>query len=148
MTSVFVSSKKQLRSYWLSKRFFDSRRFPYGFSRSGIFSLKQSQLLESKGQLFKALLNNLVHLPTCSDQQFVKAVLTGEYYHLDPEIRDDVYVWLKYQTYSRDLVTLGEPGKKAVSEICVETLDIGLLDSGDIKLAAQGSANDDYMQAS
>ncbi|GGA85644.1 UPF0438 protein [Neiella marina] len=76
----------------LKKRFQDFRNYPYGFSRSGDFSLKESQVLEQHGKLAAALADDLI-TPETDEEQRLQAVIRGE---LSAESILEK-VWMKYQ---------------------------------------------------
>lgn len=95
------------RAFWLNKKFVDNKKFPYGISRSGIFTFSQSQLLENKGSLLKALIEGRVSDPSAEDLAFISAIANGRY-----EDSMETLVWAKYQSYSRQFFTLGERPKK------------------------------------
>ena len=42
-------------SFSVTRRFFDDKNYPRGFSRHGDYTIKESQVLEQYGQAFKAL---------------------------------------------------------------------------------------------
>ncbi|MET1257055.1 DUF413 domain-containing protein [Aliikangiella maris] len=89
------------RAYWCRKPFYDNKKFPYGFSRSGVFTYKESALLESKGYLFKALVEEQVADPSTDDLAFVKAIKSGEYDNCF-----ETQVWWKYLSYQRHLISI------------------------------------------
>ncbi len=55
--------------------FFDSKHFPRGFARSGYFTIKESQLLESCGRTMKALFDGSQAPANEEEQKFVDEVL-------------------------------------------------------------------------
>ena len=65
------------RDYFLSKKYYDDARFPYGFSRSGEFSVSESQAIEGKGAYFKAIESGVLSDLTAEDIRISK-VLKGE----------------------------------------------------------------------
>ncbi len=79
------------RDSYLQKRFFDDKHFPYGFSRSGDFSLSEVKTLEQNGHLCKALTDGVVDDLTAEDQQFLQ-VMAGKAEAESPIEK----VWLKY----------------------------------------------------
>ncbi|TQV85559.1 DUF413 domain-containing protein [Aliikangiella coralliicola] len=89
------------RLEWLSKRFYDSKKFPYGFSRSGVFSVTQSEILESKGNLLQALINNQVIDPDEKDLAFVNAIRHGNI-----NFNLETLVWFKYLNYQRKILSV------------------------------------------
>ena len=91
----------KVRAYWCSRPFVDSKKFPYGFSRSGIFTLAESQLLETKGHLLKALMDEKVFDPSEEDLAFCKAIRSGNYH-----FNTDTKVWFKYLSHQRRLISI------------------------------------------
>jgi hypothetical protein len=81
----------QPREFYLRKRFFDDRHFPYGFSRSGDFTVSEVAQLEKYGNLFKALTDGQVSDPTDEDRHFLQ-VMQGEV----PAETLAEKAWLKY----------------------------------------------------
>ena len=91
----------KMRAYWCDKRFFDSKKFPYGFSRSGVFTLAESEILESKGCLFQALMDEKVFDPTADDLAFVLAIRAGDF-----RLNNDTLIWSKYIFHQRRLISI------------------------------------------
>lgn len=81
------------RENYLTKRFYDDKRYPYGFSRSGDFTKQEADILESKGAYFKALEEGVVTDLDEEDVRVIK-VLRGE---LQAQNLDEK-TWLKYLT--------------------------------------------------
>lgn len=77
----------------LNKAFQDYRNYPYGFSRSGDFSIKESQLLEKNGTWLAALADGLLK-PETEQEQHLLLVIGGE---CAPESLLEK-VWMKYQS--------------------------------------------------
>jgi len=80
-----------IREHLLSKRYYDDVRFPYGFKRSGLFTIAESECLETKGAYFKALQEGIVSDLDEEDIRTIK-VLRGE---LDAKSFEEK-TWLKY----------------------------------------------------
>ena len=76
----------------LKKRFQDFRNYPYGFSRSGDFSIKESQLLEQHGRLMAALADGIL-IPENEEETRLLSVIRGE---IEP-LSAVESVWMKYQ---------------------------------------------------
>lgn len=73
--------------------FTDKQHFPYGFSRSGDFSISESQRLQQYGCLFAALIDGQLSPQTEQDQEFLAAA------HGDaPTDNPNYKAWIKYQT--------------------------------------------------
>ena len=85
-----MNSMKQ-RDYFLNKRYFDDSRFPYGFSRSGDFTINESKVLETKGSYFRALESDSILNPT-EDEIRVSKVFRGE---LEASSFEEK-TWMKY----------------------------------------------------
>ncbi len=81
----------QSREGFLNRRFFDDQHYPYGFSRSGDFTLSEVECLEKYGNLFRALSAGMVQDMTPEDEHFVQ-VVRGE---VEPETLAEK-AWLKY----------------------------------------------------
>ncbi len=78
------------RENLLMLKFYDYKRFPYGFSRSGDFNLNQSGILEDNGTLIKALMEDQVSNPSEDDLLLKKMITTGD------TSNETARVWLKY----------------------------------------------------
>lgn len=68
----------QVQSFKSDKKFFDARNYPQGFQRSGDFTRVQAQLLESKGNILKALSEGTVQPQTPEEERFVATCLKTE----------------------------------------------------------------------
>jgi len=130
------------REFWLTKRFSDSKKFPYGISRSGIFSNSQSLLLEKKGCLLKALLDGNVANPTTEDLAFIDAVEKGVF-----TLNSETLVWAKYKDYARKFHTLADRPKKAPTPVELDSVDFEILKE-DENWASGEPANSTYLEAS
>ncbi|PWK45379.1 DUF413 domain-containing protein [Pleionea mediterranea] len=86
----------QSRDYYLSRRFFDDKHYPYGFSRSGDFTLSEVQALEKHGVLFQALMEAKVLDTNEEDKLFIK-VMKGK---KQPQTLAQK-AWLKYLKCSK-----------------------------------------------
>lgn len=89
------------KAYWCSRRFYDSKKFPYGFSRSGLFTPMESELLESRGHLLQALLNEKVFDPNADDLAFVMAIRQKNY-----TFNEETRVWSKYRLPQKRLISV------------------------------------------
>ncbi|WP_325894902.1 DUF413 domain-containing protein [Grimontia sp. NTOU-MAR1] len=56
------------------QKFFDDRHFPKGFARSGYFTIKEAQLLETSGRTMKALFEGAMVPQDEEQQKFVDEV--------------------------------------------------------------------------
>ncbi|MFM2486900.1 DUF413 domain-containing protein [Celerinatantimonas yamalensis] len=79
-------------SFATNRRFFDDKHFPRGFSRSGVFTIKEAQVLESFGFAFKELDEQLRQPSDTVEQRFV-AVCRGEQAAESAEEK----AWLKFK---------------------------------------------------
>lgn len=77
----------------LSKRMFaDPKNYPYGFSRSGDFSINESKALAYSGSLFSALVDGVIGAETEEEKHFLAAAF-GQ---VEAETVAE-RAWLKYQ---------------------------------------------------
>lgn len=135
-----------MRTYWCNKIFTDSKKFPYGFSRSGVFSLAESRELECKGSLFQALLNGEVFDPTAEDMAFVRAINAGVY-----SFNEDTRVWSKYMFHQRRMISIsGGWISSDIDESLADDLTILEDESGtEPKWEVEDSGgSDDFLKAS
>lgn len=83
---------KLTRDDFLSKTFVDPANYPYGFSRSGDFSINEAKALQQYGSLISALLSGALTASNDEDKHLV-AVACG-----DAEANSAAEkAWLKYQ---------------------------------------------------
>ena len=82
----------QTRELLLRKPFNDFRNYPYGFARSGDFSIRESDALLHYGCLITALLAGDI-MPETQEDQALLAVAKGE----KPAETDVEKAWAKYQ---------------------------------------------------
>jgi len=131
------------REFWLQIPYDNLVKFPYGFARSGIFSLPQAQMLENNGCLIHALLNDQVSNPTQSDINLTNAINRGE-------ICDDemVNVWLKYTRYSREILTLSDIKEKSTDKLQSVSNDKFVVTEDDKLLPEEDIVTDEYLHAS
>ncbi len=134
-------SEMQPRDFWLGKKFYDTRKFPYGFSRSGIFSFSQSQLLENKGRLLNALIEGKVSNPNTEDKAFLKAIENGIY-----TLNTETLVWSKYKAYTRQFHTLAERPKRVPAPVDIDTSEFELIKE-EQDWDANEAANSEYLEA-
>lgn len=80
------------REALLTRMFSDAKHYPYGFSRSGDFSINESKALAQYGCLIAALVDG--HLaPSCDeDHAFLQAAFAER-----PPQNNAERAWLKYQ---------------------------------------------------
>lgn len=80
-------------SFSVTRRFFDDKNYPRGFSRHGDYTIRESQTLEQFGQACLALETGERKAKTADEKQFV-AVVKGE---KAPETFLEK-TWVKYRT--------------------------------------------------
>ena len=80
-------------SFSVTRRFFDDKNYPRGFSRHGDYTIRESQTLEQFGQACLALETGERKAKTADEKQFV-AVVKGEKV---PETFLEK-TWVKYRT--------------------------------------------------
>lgn len=88
-----MSLNKSLDKTTLLKSVFsDPKNYPYGFSRSGDFSIAESKALSAYGCLIAALVDGKIRPETDEDKQFILAA------HGEIEPQDTTQrAWVKYQ---------------------------------------------------
>ena len=59
-------------SFLTDKTFSDPTHFPYGFARSGEFTVRQAQLIEEHGQAYKALSEGVRQPVNDEESEFVR----------------------------------------------------------------------------
>ncbi|TQV73859.1 DUF413 domain-containing protein [Aliikangiella marina] len=135
----------QIRAYWCDQVFSDSKKFPYGFSRSGVFSLAESEVLESKGCLFRALMDGKVFDPTAEDLAFVQAMNAGVY-----SFNKDTRIWSKYLFHQRRLISIsgGWISNDNEHDLDSELVDIDEVSATEPKWeVSETGGNDDFLKA-
>ncbi|GAB3013522.1 MaoP family protein [Bowmanella dokdonensis] len=83
---------KQTREQLLKRQFLDPKNYPYGFSRSGDFSIGESQALSRYGCLIAALVDGLIE-PESDEDEGILAAARGD---KQPETMAEK-AWCKYQ---------------------------------------------------
>ncbi len=83
-----VTAKEQLAR----KPFTDKKNYPYGFARSGDFSINESKLLQTHGSLFAALVDGKITPENDEEQAYLESALG----HREPTTPQEK-AWLKYQ---------------------------------------------------
>lgn len=96
----------QTRDYWLTKKFSDPKRYPYGIGRSGDFTISQSQQLEQHGAFINALLNDAVADPNEDDIQLKQAIAGG-----NANFSPLSQVWLKYVSTHHEKISVSSSAK-------------------------------------
>lgn len=87
-----------------SGTFYDDVNFPYGFSKSGFFSIPESELLETLGRRLCALEQGTADPANQVEENFVEFCQSNR----DPVTRVE-RVWVKYKKHAtrKSTVTLG-----------------------------------------
>ncbi|VEI75971.1 Uncharacterized protein conserved in bacteria [Mannheimia haemolytica] len=80
-------------SFSVTRRFFDDKNYPRGFSRHGDYTIRESQTLEQFGQACLALESG-ERKPTTQEEKRFVAVMKGE----EVAETDIEKAWLKYRT--------------------------------------------------
>lgn len=80
------------RQQVINKPFADSKHYPYGFARSGDFSIAESKLLQSHGSIFAALVDGKISPENDEEQMYLESALG----HREPSTPQEK-TWLKYQ---------------------------------------------------
>lgn len=76
----------------LKRVFGDPKHYPYGFSRSGDFSISESKALGAYGALFAALADGKYKPQDAEDEQYLKSIHGVS----EPQSVEE-RAWLKYQ---------------------------------------------------
>jgi len=71
--------------------YYDDQNFPYGFRRSGLFTILEAEFLLQNGHLMQALSRREIAPQSDEEQEFVNAIESG--IHSE---QLSVKVWLKY----------------------------------------------------
>lgn len=88
-----TSSNKKLTKNILIKRMFsDAKHYPYGFSRSGDFSIAESKALQQQGCLIAALVDGKLAPESEDDHAFIECALG-----ISPPNSVAQKAWVKYQ---------------------------------------------------
>lgn len=81
-------------SFFTKNRYFDNQYYPRGFSRYGLFTIKEARLLEIYGYAYNEL-NNGKRIPITEEETRFVAVCQGK---LAPVTKHEK-VWSKYIKY-------------------------------------------------
>jgi uncharacterized protein YifE (UPF0438 family) len=87
-----MSEQQVSKSNLLKRVFSDPKNYPYGFARSGDFSISESRALSEYGCLIAALVDGLI-APENSDDNIVLDAVHGR---IEPETAAQ-RAWIKYQ---------------------------------------------------
>ena len=87
-----ISRQTLTKEVLLKRVFSDAKNYPYGFSRSGDFSISESQALSAYGCYIAALIDGCIQAQNSDDYDIIAAA------HGDIEPQDTAQrAWLKYQ---------------------------------------------------
>ena len=84
---------KLCRESLVKRIFSDAKNYPYGFSRSGDFSINESKALSQYGCLIAALVDGQIEAQTADDNHLLAAAFGTK----EPETLAE-RAWVKYQT--------------------------------------------------
>ena len=110
------------------KPFIDKKNYPYGFARSGDFSINESKLLQAHGSLFAALVDGKITPENDEEQAYLESALG----HRDPATPQE-NAWLKYQARINRPKTASIYGSKRAAEQDVDD-DDDMSDNSDLDL--------------
>ena len=83
---------KLTREFLVKRMFSDAKNYPYGFSRSGDFSISESKALSEFGSLIAALVDGQIQPETIEDNNLLAAAFGKK----EPEGAAEK-AWVKYQ---------------------------------------------------
>ena len=110
------------------KPFIDKKNYPYGFARSGDFSINESKLLQAHGSLFAALVDRKITPENDEEQAYLESALG----HRDPATPQEK-AWLKYQARINRPKTASIYGSKRAAEQDVDD-DDDMSDNSDLDI--------------
>ncbi|WP_435787227.1 DUF413 domain-containing protein [Alteromonas sp.] len=110
------------------KPFIDKKNYPYGFARSGDFSINESKLLQAHGSLFAALVDGKITAENDEEQAYLESALG----HRDPATPQEK-AWLKYQARINRPKTASIYGSKRAAEQDVDD-DDDMSDNSDLDI--------------
>lgn len=87
-----IKMTKVTRESLIKRVFSDPKNYPYGFSRSGDFSINESKALTQYGCLVSALVDGELQPENDEDRGFIEAAFN----HKEPETAAE-RAWVKYQ---------------------------------------------------
>lgn len=108
-----------LRASLTKKLFSDPKNYPYGFSRSGDFSINESKVLSQFGALHAALVDGLIEAKSEEENHFLAVVFE----QAQPETIIEK-AWLKYQKRINRPKQGNIYGNKP-AQVSEEDLDVG-----------------------
>ncbi|AGP76814.1 MAG: DUF413 domain-containing protein [Gammaproteobacteria bacterium] len=111
------------------KPFADKKNYPYGFARSGDFSINESKLLQGYGSLFAALVDGKITPGNDEEQAYLESALG----HREPATSQEK-AWLKYQARINRPKTASIYGSKRPSAEEVDD-DEDISDNSDIDIS-------------
>ena len=111
------------------KPFADKKNYPYGFARSGDFSINESKLLQAHGNLFAALVDGKITPENDEEQAYLESALG----HREPATPQEK-AWLKYQARINRPKTASIYGSKRPTAEEIDD-DEDISDNGDIDIS-------------
>ena len=111
------------------KPFADKKTYPYGFARSGDFSINESKLLQGYGSWFAALVDGKITPGNDEEQAYLESALG----HREPATSQEK-AWLKYQARINRPKTASIYGSKRPSAEEVDD-DEDISDNSDIDIS-------------
>lgn len=117
---------KITREILLKRPFIDRKHYPYGFSRSGDFSIGESKALSQYGSLFAALVDGELVPENDVDRGYLESALG-----VRPPASAEEKAWLKYQSRINRPKTASIYGSKKAA---VEDDDDDIRDDDDLEI--------------
>lgn len=110
-------------------KFYDAANFPHGFSRSGFFTIKEAEVLETYGKTLKALSDGSESPMDDDEIRFISEIT-------DQSMSKEMFarVWSKYLARTNTKVRLltltgsSRGGNEEVSDASADTDDVAVLD--------------------
>jgi uncharacterized protein YifE (UPF0438 family) len=136
MGSMIIAIKAEIRGHMttlsreklINRPFADKKHYPYGFARSGDFSISESKLLQAHGSLFAALVDGKIEPSSDVEINYLNAAL-GQCEPQTPQAK----AWVKYQTrINRPKAASIYGSKRVVTEDTDDTAEID--DDNDLEI--------------
>ncbi len=136
MRSMIIARKAEIgghmttlsREKLINRPFADKKHYPYGFARSGDFSISESKLLQAHGSLFAALVDGKIEPSSDVEINYLNAAL-GQCEPQTPQAK----AWIKYQNrINRPKAASIYGSKRAVTEDADDNM--GIEDNSDIEI--------------
>ncbi|MGK0501606.1 MAG: hypothetical protein ACJARF_000361 [Alteromonadaceae bacterium] len=136
MGSMIIAIKAEIRGHMttlsreklINRPFADKKHYPYGFARSGDFSISESKLLQAHGSLFAALVDGKIEPSSDVEINYLNAAL-GQCEPQTPQAK----AWIKYQNrINRPKAASIYGSKRVVTEDTDDTVEID--DDNDLEI--------------